>query len=129
MQELKNKEEELEIAIQKKLSEERVTLSEQIRKQEMEKNVVKETEHNLKLRELEKQLADQKNLTEEIHIDTTINGNNPPDYSGVSDDKIVAYINKLYIDLLGRAPTLRVCCIRGLSVISSNAAKPDQPFL
>src|ERR1043165_7050216 len=42
---------------------------------------------------------------EEIHKDTTINNNNPPPYSGVSDDKITAYINKLYIDLLGRAPT------------------------
>ncbi|MCY7410733.1 MAG: hypothetical protein LH473_10695 [Chitinophagales bacterium] len=46
-----------------------------------------------------------KDVIEEIHIDTTINGNTPPDYSGVSDDKIVAYINKLFIDLLGRAPT------------------------
>jgi hypothetical protein len=46
-----------------------------------------------------------KDITEELHLDTTINGNNPPDYSGVSDDKITAYINKLYIDLLGRAPT------------------------
>jgi hypothetical protein len=41
----------------------------------------------------------------EIHKDTTINNNNPPPYTGVSDDKITAYINKLYIDLLGRAPT------------------------
>jgi len=44
-------------------------------------------------------------IIEEIHKDTTLNGNNPPPYSGVSDDKITAYINKLYIDLLGRAPT------------------------
>ncbi len=66
VQELKNKEEDMEIALQKKLSAERAILSEQIRKQEMEKNAVKETEHNLKLRELEKQLADQKNLTEEM---------------------------------------------------------------
>jgi len=42
---------------------------------------------------------------EEIHKDTTLNNNNPPPYTGVSDDKITAYINKLYIDLLGRAPT------------------------
>lgn len=44
-------------------------------------------------------------LIEEIHKDTTVNGNNPPPYTGVSDDKITAYINKLYIDLLGRAPS------------------------
>lgn len=44
-------------------------------------------------------------IIEEIHKDTTINNNNPPPYTGVSDDKITAYINKLYIDLLGRAPT------------------------
>ena len=41
----------------------------------------------------------------ENHIDTTITGNHPPNYSGVPDDKIIAYINKIYIDLLGRAPT------------------------
>jgi hypothetical protein len=41
VQELKNKEEEMEIALQKKLSEERALLSEQIRKQEIEKNVIK----------------------------------------------------------------------------------------
>jgi hypothetical protein len=66
MQELKNKEEEMEISLQKKLSEERATLSDLIRKQEMEKNVIKENEHNLKLRELEKQLEDQKKLAAEM---------------------------------------------------------------
>ncbi|MEO6637408.1 MAG: DUF2130 domain-containing protein [Ginsengibacter sp.] len=66
VQELKNKEEEMEIALHKKLSEERITLSEQIRKQEMEKNAARETEHNMKLRELEKQLEDQKKLAEEM---------------------------------------------------------------
>ncbi len=66
VQDLKNKEEEMEIALQKKLSEERVLLSEQIRKQEMEKNSIRENEHNLKLRELEKQLDDQKKLAEEM---------------------------------------------------------------
>ncbi|HYV95582.1 MAG TPA: hypothetical protein VE978_27655 [Chitinophagales bacterium] len=44
-------------------------------------------------------------VIEEIHKDTTLGNNNPPPYTGVSDDKITAYINKLYIDLLGRAPT------------------------
>src|SRR5665647_1807417 len=66
VQELKNKEEEMEIALQKKLSEERAALSELIRKQEMEKNAIKENEHNLKLRELEKQLEDQKKLADEM---------------------------------------------------------------
>ena len=66
VQELKNKEEEMEIALQKKLSAERVSLVEQIRKQELEKNSVKEIEHNLRLKELEKQLEDQKKLTEEM---------------------------------------------------------------
>ncbi|MEO8415195.1 MAG: DUF2130 domain-containing protein [Ginsengibacter sp.] len=66
VQELKIKEEEMEIGLQKKLSEERASLSEQIRKQEMEKNAIKENEHNLKLRELEKQLDDQKKLADEM---------------------------------------------------------------
>ncbi|MEO7119903.1 MAG: DUF2130 domain-containing protein [Ginsengibacter sp.] len=66
MQELKNKEEEMEISLQKKLSEERATLSDLIRKQEMDKNVIKDNEHNLKLRELEKQLEDQKKLAAEM---------------------------------------------------------------
>lgn len=66
MQELKHKEEEMEIALQKKLSTERALLSEQIRKQELEKNSIRETEHNLRLKELEKQLEDQKKLTEEM---------------------------------------------------------------
>ncbi len=64
--ELKNKEAELEIAMQKQLSVERTSLSEQIRKQEIEKNAVRETEQNLKMKELEKQLEDQKKLTEEM---------------------------------------------------------------
>jgi hypothetical protein len=66
MQELKNKEEEMEISLQKKLSEERATLSDLIRKQEMDKNAIKDNEHNLKLRELEKQLEDQKKLAAEM---------------------------------------------------------------
>ena len=66
VQELKNKEEEMEIALQKKLSEERAALTEQIRKQEIEKNVIKETENNLKFKELEKQLEDQKKLVDEM---------------------------------------------------------------
>ena len=65
-QQLKTKEEELEIQLQRKLQEQRNELSEQIRKQEHEKNSVKETEFQLKVRELEKQLDDQKKLAEEM---------------------------------------------------------------
>lgn len=63
---LKNREVELEITLQKKLQEERITLSEQIQKQEQEKSFIKETQHQLKLKELEKQLDEQKKLAEEM---------------------------------------------------------------
>ena len=65
-QELKNKEAELEILLQKKLQEERIFVTEQIRKQETEKNSLKETEFQMKVKELEKQLDDQKKLAEEM---------------------------------------------------------------
>lgn len=63
---LKNKEQELEIELQKKLGSERERLSEEIRKIESQKNQVRETEYQMKLRELEKQLDDQKKLAEEM---------------------------------------------------------------
>ena len=66
VQELKNKEEEMEIALQKRLSEERATLSDLIRKQELEKNIIRETENTLKFKEIEKQLEDQKKLVDEM---------------------------------------------------------------
>ncbi|CAN5774409.1 DUF2130 domain-containing protein [soil metagenome] len=66
VQELKNKEEELELQIQKKLQQERTTITEQIRKQESEKNSLKENEHNMRVKELEKQLEDQKKLADEM---------------------------------------------------------------
>jgi hypothetical protein len=65
-QELKTKEEELEILLQRKLQEERISLAEQIRKQETEKNQVKETEHQLRVKELEKKLEDQNRMVEEM---------------------------------------------------------------
>lgn len=65
-QQLKNKEAELEITLQKKLQEERSQLSEQIQKQEAEKSALKESEFQLKLKEMEKQLDDQKKLAEEM---------------------------------------------------------------
>jgi hypothetical protein len=60
------KEEELELTLQRKLQEERQTISDQIRKQELDKNALKENEQNMRLRELEKQLEDQKKLAEEM---------------------------------------------------------------
>lgn len=65
-QELKNKEAELELSVQRKLQEQREELVVQIRKQELEKNNIKETEHQLRVKELEKQLDDQKKLAEEM---------------------------------------------------------------
>ncbi len=39
------------------------------------------------------------------HLDTTITGNEPPPYNGISELQIKLYINKLYVDLIGRQPT------------------------
>ncbi|MEO6134029.1 MAG: DUF2130 domain-containing protein [Ginsengibacter sp.] len=63
---LKIKEEELEISLQKKLAEERLSITDQVRKQEKERNEIKETESLLKMRELEKQIVDQKKLVDEM---------------------------------------------------------------
>ena len=65
-QELKTKEQELEILLQKKLLEERTVLMQQIRKEEESRTSLKETEYQLKLKELEKQLEDQRKLAEEM---------------------------------------------------------------
>jgi hypothetical protein len=58
-QALKDKEAELEIALQKRLNDERSTITETIKKQEQEKN-------SLKIKELEKQLEDSRKLAEEM---------------------------------------------------------------
>ena len=65
-QKLKDKEAELEIILQKKLQQERSTITEQIRNQEIEKNSLKETSYQLKLKELELQLNEQKKLADEM---------------------------------------------------------------
>jgi hypothetical protein len=65
-QSLKQKEEEMEVALQRKLQEQRAEISEQVRKQETEKNAIKDTEHQLKVKEMEKQLEDQKKLVDEM---------------------------------------------------------------
>jgi len=63
---MRQKEEEMELQLQRKLQEQRADMTEQIRKQEAEKNNIKETEHQLRVKELEKQLDDQKKLAEEM---------------------------------------------------------------
>lgn len=65
-QALKNKEAEMEITLQKKIQQERETIGEQIRKQEIEKSQVKEAEIQLKLKEAYLQIEEQKKLTEEM---------------------------------------------------------------
>ena len=63
---LKNKEAEMEITIQKKMLEERELLKSQLQKEELEKNNLKEQEFQLRTRELEKQIEDQKKLVDEM---------------------------------------------------------------
>ncbi|MFD0792934.1 DUF2130 domain-containing protein [Mucilaginibacter litoreus] len=65
-QALKQKEEEMEIVLQRKLQEQRADIAEQVRKQEAEKQTLKDTEYQLKVKELEKRLEDQKKLTDEM---------------------------------------------------------------
>jgi len=66
VQELNNKEQELELTLQRRLVEERSALTEKIRKEESDRLALKDTEHQLRVRELEKQLDDQKKLAEEM---------------------------------------------------------------
>ncbi|CAN5263418.1 DUF2130 domain-containing protein [soil metagenome] len=65
-QALKQKEEELELSVHRKLQEQRSELTEQIRKQENERSSIKDTEHLLRQKELEKLLEDQKKLVDEL---------------------------------------------------------------
>lgn len=65
-QAMKDKEAELELQLQRRLQEQRIEMTEQIRKQEADKNNIKDTEHQLRVKELEKQLDDQKKLAEEM---------------------------------------------------------------
>lgn len=65
-QELKNKEAELELFVQKKLQDEREKLSVEIRKLEEQRISAKETEYLLRMKEMEKQLDDQKKLVDEM---------------------------------------------------------------
>lgn len=63
---LKNKEAELELSVQRTLQEERIKLSEEIRRIELQKVAGKETEYQLRMKELENQLEAQKKLAEEM---------------------------------------------------------------
>lgn len=65
-QDLKNKEAEMEINVQRQLQLERDKLTEEIRKIEELKIANKESEYQLKAKEMEKQLNDQKLLIEEM---------------------------------------------------------------
>jgi len=65
-QALKNKEEELELSLQRRLMEERERLKEQLLKDEGEKMNLKEQEYQLRMREMEKQIEDQKRLVDEM---------------------------------------------------------------
>jgi hypothetical protein len=63
---LKNKEEELDISLQRQLQEGRLKIAEEIRRIEDQKNQSKELDHQLQLKEKEKQLEDQRKLIEEM---------------------------------------------------------------
>ncbi len=66
MQELKTKEQELELEMQRKMMDERAKLTEQIKKEEEGRNKLRDEEHQLKLKELEMQLEAQRKLAEEM---------------------------------------------------------------
>lgn len=65
-QELKTKEEELELSVQKQLQLEREKLSKDIRKLEEQRIAAKETEYNLRMKEMEKKLEDATKLADEM---------------------------------------------------------------
>ena len=66
MQELKDKEKELELETQRRLMEERARIEESVKKAEEEKSRLNMSELEMKLKEREKQLEDQKRLVEEM---------------------------------------------------------------
>lgn len=65
-QAMQTREAELEIELQRKLNKERESLKVQIQKEEAERLLIKEQEHTLKVKELEKKLEDQQKLAEEM---------------------------------------------------------------
>jgi hypothetical protein len=65
-QELKNREAELELTLQRRILEEKSKLSEEIRRLEEQRVAARETEFQMRVKELEKQLEDQKKLADEM---------------------------------------------------------------
>jgi hypothetical protein len=65
-QALKNKEQELELQLQKQLLQERKQIQEQVRKDEAQRLAMKEEEHLFKMKDLQMQLEEQKKLIEEM---------------------------------------------------------------
>ena len=66
LQDIQTKEAELELELQRKLNAERELLKQQIQKEELERISIKDQEHQLKVKELEKQIEDQRKLAEEM---------------------------------------------------------------
>ncbi len=66
MQALQTREAELDLEIQRKMADERSKLGEQIKKEEEEKNKLRDAEFQMKLKEKDKQLEDQRKLVEEM---------------------------------------------------------------
>lgn len=66
LQDIQTKEAELELVLQRKLNTERELLKQQIQKEELERISIKDQEHQLKVKELEKQIEDQRKLAEEM---------------------------------------------------------------
>jgi hypothetical protein len=65
-QALKNKEQELELQLQKQLMQERQLIQEQVRKDEAQRLAMKEEEHLFRMKDLQMQLEEQKKLIEEM---------------------------------------------------------------
>ncbi len=65
--------------------------------------------------------------TETIHVteylDTLITGNNPPPFDDVGYAQQITYINRIYVDLLGREPTAQELT-HGLAVLSPDPKHP-----
>ena len=66
MQELQTREQEMELQMQRRLLDERNKLAGQVKKEEEEKNKLRDTEFEMKLKERDKQLDDQRKLIEEM---------------------------------------------------------------
>jgi hypothetical protein len=66
MQEIRTREQEMELELQRKMIDERSKLSEIIKKEEEERNKLRDTEYQMKLKEKDKQLEDQRKLVEEM---------------------------------------------------------------